>query len=181
MGRQRGGSSFRPGLKERLYQTVDGEMREPPERIVLRRFFCMESLPGLGGREVLPAGKRPLQDGGSFPSGFVSPVGEAHRHEEDFFGVRTVARRSGKHVCEGKNGRRGLGGIFMDKSPRSEEGNVPCPFAHRESGQQGFDKHESLWKGRDGVWGREENAWGRSPLSSETFSLPSPMSKVQLP
>ncbi|MFR9040160.1 MAG: hypothetical protein ACLVIW_10560, partial [Bilophila wadsworthia] len=32
-------SSFRPGLKERLYQTVDGEMREPPEHKMFRRFL----------------------------------------------------------------------------------------------------------------------------------------------
>ena len=39
----------------------------------------------------------------------------------------------------------------------------------RECCGQGFDKHESLWKGRDGVWGRES-------FSSEKFSLPSPIS-----
>ena len=32
----------------------------------------------------------------------------------------------------------------------------------RECCGQGFDKHESLWKGRDGVWGRES-------FSSEKF------------
>ena len=26
----------------------------------------------------------------------------------------------------------------------------------RECCGQGFDKHESFWKGRDGVWGREQ-------------------------
>ena len=37
----------------------------------------------------------------------------------------------------------------------------------RECCGQGFDKHESLWKGRDGVWGRES-------FSEEKLSLPSP-------
>ena len=38
----------------------------------------------------------------------------------------------------------------------------------RECCGQGFDKHESLWKGRDGVWGREGKRFWRLP----TFFLP---------
>ena len=38
----------------------------------------------------------------------------------------------------------------------------------RECCGQGFDKHESLWKGRDGVWGRE----GKAFLQKSFPSLP---------
>ena len=32
-------------------------------------------------------------------------------------------------------------------------------FAHRQLRQQGFDNVKSLWRGRDGVWGREGEAF----------------------
>ena len=38
--------------------------------------------------------------------------------------------------------------------------------SNRERWEQGFDKHESLWKGRDGVWGREGEAFLQKGSSS---------------
>ena len=43
------------------------------------------------------------------------------------------------------------------------------PQISRESGEQGFDKHESLWERRDGGVGE-----GRRGLSAKTLSSPSP-------
>ena len=43
----------------------------------------------------------------------------------------------------------------------------------RECCGQGFGKHESLWKGRDGVWGRE----GKAFLQKNVPSLPQSPSK----
>ncbi len=51
-------------------------------------------------------------------------------------------------------------------SPSSPLYKPPRPFGIRECGEQGFDTHESLWRG----WGRFGGG-GRS-LSSERFSLP---------
>ena len=51
----------------------------------------------------------------------------------------------------------------------------------RECCGQGFDKHESLWKGRDGVWGREGKAFLQKsfpslPQSSTSTSPSTPLS-----
>ena len=43
----------------------------------------------------------------------------------------------------------------------------------RECCGQGFDKHESFWKGRDGVWGREGKAFLQKSFPSLPQSSPS--------
>ena len=43
--------------------------------------------------------------------------------------------------------------------------------------EQGFNKHKSLWKGRDGVWGRE----GKAFLQKSFSSLPQCVSSTLFP
>ena len=51
----------------------------------------------------------------------------------------------------------------------NQEANAPAqPSAHRDPRERGFNKTESLWKGRDGVWGRE----GKAFLQKSFPSLP---------
>ena len=54
-------------------------------------------------------------------------------------------------------------------------GNAPIPMS-RTLPEQGFNKHERLGRGRDGVWGREGKPFSRRvPLPSPIFySFPSP-------
>ena len=84
------------------------------------------------------------------------------------------------NICKRDGWRADLGEKFTRRQFPCIAGlrteTVRLFFAHRQLRQQGFDNVKSLWKGRDGVWGRE----GKAFLQKSFPSLPQSFSSSTL-
>ena len=61
------------------------------------------------------------------------------------------------------------GGAFSASAPRRASATLPASV-RAAIAEEVFHKHESLWKGRDGVWGRK-TLFFRKPLSRLSLFL----------